>query len=236
VRRVMATLQKRTAEYGQQPLFDFLRDESIPARARLSFAPCVAHFVMSFADLYADILHEEPAQNKYQELVNVHTKEDENHFRWFLADLEKLGADPRVLFSDALKFVWGTHTRQMRLLSYHMCRLGFRVDPLQKLVLVHCIEAAGKVTVDNVARVGREFCEQTGARLVYFGPHHSETEGEHTLEAGETRRMIEGIELETPVAERFSAIVDETFQYFSAFSNEMLDFARSGKAIGSSRS
>jgi hypothetical protein len=235
VRRVMATLSKRSAEYAQAPLFDFLRDTSIPARARLSFAPCVAHFVMSFADLYADVLCEEPAQNKYQELVNVHTREDENHWRWFLADLEKLGADPRVLFSDSLKFVWGTHTRQMRLLTYHMCRLGFRVDPLQKLVLVHCIEAAGKVTVDNVAKVGREFSEQTGARLVYFGPHHSDTESEHTLEEGDTRAMIEGIELDAAQAEHFSAIVDETFQYFTAFSNEMLDFAKSSKPIGSNR-
>lgn len=235
MRRVMATLQKRTAEYAQAPLFEFLRDENIPARTRLSFAPCVAHFVMSFADLYSDILCEEPAQNKYQELVNVHTSEDENHWRWFLADLEKLGCDPRMLFSDSLKFVWGEHTRQMRLLSYHMCRLGFRVDPLQKLVLVHCIEAAGKVTVDNVARVGKEFSQQTGARLVYFGQHHSDTESEHTLEAGDTRTMIEGIELETATAERFSAIVDETFQYFTAFSNEMLDFAKSGRSIGSSR-
>jgi hypothetical protein len=101
---------------------------------------------------------------------------------------------------------------------------------------VHCIEAAGKVTVDNVAKVGGEFCEQTGARLVYFGPHHSETESEHTLEADDTRLMIEGIELETPTAERYSAIVDEAFQYFSAFSGEMLDFARSGKQLGASRS
>jgi hypothetical protein len=231
----MATLQQRTAEYAQAPLFDFLRDTTIPAKTRLSFAPCVAHFVMSFADLYSDVLTEVPAQNKYQELVNVHTKEDENHFRWFLADLEKLGCDPRMLFSDSLKFVWGEHTRQMRLLSYHMCRLGFKVDPLQKLVLVHCIEAAGKVTVDNVAKVGREFSAQTGARLVYFGPHHSDTESEHTLEGADTRSMIEAIELEAPVAERFSAIVDETFQYFTAFSNEMLGFAKSGRPIGSPR-
>jgi hypothetical protein len=236
MRRVMATLQKRTAEYAREPLFQFLQDTSIPAAKRLSFAPCVAHFVMSFADLYADVLFEEPTQDKYQQLVNTHTKEDENHFRWFLADLEKLGADPQVRFSDALRFVWGTHTRQMRLLSYHMCRLGFRVEPLQKLVLVQCIEGAGKVTVDNVAKVGREFCQQTGARLVYFGPHHSETESEHTLEGNETRRMIENIELESHVAERYSTIVDEAFQYFSAFSSEMLDFARSGKALGASRS
>jgi hypothetical protein len=230
----MATLQKRTAEYAQEPLFDFLRDTAIPAAKRLSFAPCVAHFVMSFADLYADVLTEEPTQNEYQRLVNVHTREDENHFRWFLADLEKLGADPQVRYSDALRFVWGPHTRQMRLLSYHMCRLGFRVEPLQKLVLVHCIEAAGKVTVDNVAKVGREFCEQNGVRLVYFGPHHSQSESEHTLESNETKRMIESIELDSSTAERYCVIVGEAFQYFRAFSAEMLDFARNGQALGAS--
>ena len=235
MRRVMATIRKRTQEYAKQPLFEFLADTAVPAATRLSFAPCVAHFVMSFADLYADVLFEEPTQNKYQQLVNTHTKEDENHFRWFLADLEKLGADPQVRFSDALRFVWGTHTRQMRLLSYHMCRLGFRVEPLQKLVLVHCIEAAGKVTVDSVSKVGREFSQQTGARLVYFGPHHSETESEHTVEGDETRQMIEAIQLDAATAERYSVIVDEAFQYFSAFSAEMLDFARNGKKLDASR-
>ena len=94
MKRVIQLLDAKTEAFARAPLFDFLRDTSIEPRDRLSFAPCVAHFVMTFADLYALVLREEPAQDKYQEIVNAHTREDENHWRWFLADLDKLDADP----------------------------------------------------------------------------------------------------------------------------------------------
>ncbi len=235
MRRVMKRLEERAREYAGGALFEFLRDTSIPARKRLAFAPAVAHFVMSFADLYADVLTDGPAQNQYQQLVNTHTSEDENHWKWFLADLGQMGFDPKLEYSDALRFVWGKHTRRMRLLSYHMCRLGLGVDPLQKLVLVHCIEAAGKVTVDNVAKVGREFAAETGAKLVYFGAHHSDTEAAHTLEGDDTRRELEAIELAPAQAAQFAAIVDEAFGYFSAFRDEMLEIAKNGPFLPDSR-
>jgi hypothetical protein len=232
MRRVIEELERCTAELAKAPLFDFLRDTSIDPRRRLSFAPCVAHFVMTFADLYSLVLREDPPKDKYQELVNAHTREDENHWRWFLADLEKLGCDPRLPFSEALRFVWGDATVQMRLLSYQMCRLGFQAPSLRKLVLVHCIEAAGKVTIGEVARVGAEFAATTGQRLVYFGQHHSDTESDHTLEDVGVHRMIESIALGTQEVEEFSALVDESFRYFRSFSDEMLAFGKSGRSLG----
>jgi hypothetical protein len=231
VKRVIRLLEARTEAFASAPLFDFLRDTSIEPRDRLSFAPCVAHFVMTFADLYALVLREEPAKDRYQEIVNAHTREDENHWRWFLADLDKLGADPRMAFSDALRFVWSGATVQMRLLSYHMCRLGLGADSIRKLVLVHCIEAAGKVTVGEVAAVGKEFAALTGKRLVYFGPHHSDTESQHTLEDAGVHRAIEEIVLDDATARELTSVVDQSFELFTAFTNEMLAFARTGGLI-----
>ena len=228
MRRVLARVDERAREYAQGELFEFLSNTSVSAKDRLAFAPAVAHFVMSFADLYSDVLTDGPPQNRYQQLVNTHTAEDENHWKWFLADLGQLGFDPKLEFSEALRFVWGKHTRRMRLLSYQMVRLGLRVDPLQKLVLVHVIEAAGKVTVDNVAKVGRELAGATGKKLVYFGAHHSDTEAAHTLEGDDTRHALEGIELESAEATRLIAVVDEAFGYFSAFRDEMLEIAKNG--------
>src|ERR1700693_4680849 len=96
MRRVFDLLENRTTEFAKAPLFNFLGDTSIDPRQRLSFAPGVAHFVMSFRDLYALVLREEPAKDEYQAIVNSHASEDDNHWRWFLSDLGKIGYDPQL--------------------------------------------------------------------------------------------------------------------------------------------
>ena len=157
----------------------------------------------------------------------MHTREDENHWRWYLADLEKLGYnDQKVGFVSSLRFIWSDSTIQTRLLSYQMCRLGFRATSIRKLVLVHCIEAAGKVTVSQVAAVGTEFGALTGKRLVYLGQHHSDTEGDHTLEDVDVHRTIEEIALEPEMVPELLALVDETFGYFKAFTDDALAAAK----------
>lgn len=228
MQRVMQHLDARVVEFEKKPLFQYLHDTSIDVRRRLAFAPSVAHFVMSFADLYALVLREEPARDQYQKLVNAHVEEDANHWRWFLSDLDKLGLDPRLSFSDALKFVWSDATRRTRLLTYDMCRLGYRADSLTKLVLVHCIEAAGKVTVKHVAAAGGEFAASTGKRLVYLGPHHLATESDHTLEGDAVRRSVEAIEIEPDRAQKFIAMVDESFEAFGGFVDDMLASMKGG--------
>ncbi len=225
MQRVMQRLDERVAEFEKAGLFEFLRDTSIDPARRLAFVPSVAHFVMSFADLYGLVFREEPPRDQYQELVNAHTHEDGDHWKWFLADLDKLGMDTEMPFSDALRAVWNQGTVQMRMLTYHMVRLGFQTSSLRRLVLVHCIEATGKVTVKYVSAVGNEFSMRTGKKLTYVGGHHFETESNHTLEDGGIHEMVEGIKLDAAEAQELCCVVDESFRYFTAFVNEMLTLA-----------
>lgn len=231
MKRVMGLLDKRTVELEDAELFKFLNDKSIDCAQRLRFAPCVAHFAMTFADLYALVLKEDPPRDRYQELVNAHASEDEDHWKWFLADLSKLDADPMLRFSDALRFVWSDATVRMRLLSYQMCRLGFQADSLQKLVLVHCIESVGKVTVKHVSAVGQEYTAKTGKKLVYFGKYHSDSEEDHTLEDEKVHSSVLDIHLDDVTAEKYCRMVDESFGYFRAFLDEMLAFAKSNRSV-----
>jgi hypothetical protein len=227
MQRVMNEIEQRTAAFATAKLFDFLRDTTIDPRERLAFAPSVAHFVMSFADLYTLVLRDEPAQDAYQELVNAHTHEDSNHWRWFLADLQKLGHEPTTSLGEVLKLLWGDATVKMRMLSYHMCKLGMGADSLRKLVLVHCIEATGKVTIEHVSRAGREFSALTGKSLVYFGPHHFDTESDHTLEDGDVHARLAAVVLDDARAQELTALVEESFAHFTAFVDELLVIATS---------
>ncbi len=231
MKEVLAILERRTAELEDHPLFAFLADDAIDCRQRLAFAPNVAHFAMTFADLYALVLKVEPAKDQYQELVNAHAREDEEHWRWFVQDLAKLDLDPEIRFSQALRFVWGDASVQTRLLSYQMCRLGFQADSLRKLVLVHCIESVGKVTVKHVARVGQQYVEKTNRKLVYFGKYHHDSESDHTLEEGEVQDSVANIEITRAQFEEFSGLVNESFSYFRGFLDEMLAFAKDPKPL-----
>jgi len=227
----MELIDKRAAEYRQAPFFALLRDTSIEPRRRLSFAPNVAHYVMSISDIYQLVLRQEPPQDEYQRLVNAETSEDEVHWQWFMRDLEKLDANPSVPFNDVLRFVWSDATVQMRMLTYQLCRLGMGADSLRKLVLLHVIEAAGRVTIESIASVGREFEVATGERLVYLGPHHVDAEDAHTLEVPEVQRRLEAVEFGPEEAASLLALVDETFGYFGAFIEEMNACAKSGHTI-----
>jgi hypothetical protein len=231
MKAVLEAIDRRAIEFARHPFYEFMRDVTIDPRQRLAFVPVLAHFVMTFADLYALVLREEPAKDRFQEIVNAHTYEDGGHWKWFLADLDTLGDDPRLPFSSALKFVWSKATEKTRLLSYHMCRLGVGADSLHKLVLVQCIEATGKVALGHAAPVGKQFAELTGKKLVYFGPHHLDTEANHTLEEDTVRGLVEGIELEPGLERELVALVDTCFALFLANADELLAFAKSGQRI-----
>lgn len=226
MRALLEYIDQKTVDYEQVGLFEFMRDSKLSVRDRLAFVPCLAHFVMTFADLYSLVLRDEPPKDRYQEIVNSHTYEDGGHWKWFLADLTAFGHDPSIRFTDALRFVWGEHALQTRLLSYHICRMGLGANSLQKLVLVQCIEATGKVSLTAVAPLGVELARELGRKAVYFGSLHIETERDHTLEDADVRRSLEMEVLDSNVRSDLMRIVDQTFAVFTSFSEELLRFAR----------
>jgi hypothetical protein len=231
MKQMLETIDRRSKAFVTHPLFAFLKDTTIDPRQRLAFIPQMSHFVMTFADLYALVLREEPARDRYQELVNAHTFEDGGHWKWFLADLEKVG-DVEMPFSDALRFVWSDQTRGMRLLSYHVCRLGFGASSLRKLALVHAIEASGSIVLEHAAMVGREYAALTGKKLIYFGPHHFESESNHTLEKDSVADSLEETQLDAELSRELAEVVDECFDLFIGCVDEMLEFAKSGRTLG----
>lgn len=225
MRKILEYVDRKATDYERLPLFEFMQNDAIALRDRLAFVPALAHFVMTFSDLYAHVLRDEPARDRYQELVNAHTYEDGGHWKWFLADLQALDHDPMEPVTQTLRQLWGPETLKTRMLSYHICRLGLGASSLQKLVLVHCIEAVGKVSLKNAAPIGRSLGKQLPKPLVYFGPHHLDTEAEHTLEDDSVRQLLEQASLREDEASRMRALVDETFAAFSEFSADLLSFS-----------
>lgn len=226
MRRVLAELDKRQTEYGHEPFFTYLRDPAVDARAKLAFAPHVAHFAMTFGDLCTLVLRQEPATDELQALVNEHSREDEGHWKWYLADLALLGEDQQLLYSDAIKRIWSDRTVRMRKLSYELCALALAGDSLQRLVLVQCIEGAFQVTLGGLMPVARELQARTGKVLTYMGPGHSDVETSHVMEGAAVRQKLTNLELEPRRSGELCALVARCFRGFASFSNELFDLAR----------
>jgi hypothetical protein len=227
MRRVLNAIEQKSEKFAAHPFFALLSNPSVAPRQKLLFVPALSHFVMTFADLYRYVLRSEPATDKYQEIVNAHTYEDGGHWKWFLSDLEKMDLDPRLPFTDTLRFLWSEATVNVRLLSYHMCRLGLGADSIHKLVLVQCIEATGGVALRKMAPIGDALAAARGVKLVYFGSHHVDTEAAHTLEEGKVHRMIEETVLAPELEQDLLSIVEQSFSVFNAVNDDLMALANS---------
>ena len=223
---VLDHIKSRTEEFSRLPVFAYMADQSIAPEQRLSLAPCMAHYVMTFADMNAYVFREEPAQNKYQHLVNIHTREDASHWPWFVADLKRLGLDRRFAFSEVLEFLWGEETVKSRLLSYEMCRLTLQATPLQKLVIVECVEATGNIFLGLASRIGRELEQATGTQYIYYGPHHFGCESGHTMGTQDVEQQLESIQLAEEERGTALALVDKVFALYTDFVGELLAYAK----------
>ena len=81
MQQVIQRIDERTKIFEQHPAFAFLKDSSIEPEDRLAFVPSVAHYVITFGDLCRHVLREEPARDRFQEIVNAQTFEEADHWK-----------------------------------------------------------------------------------------------------------------------------------------------------------
>jgi hypothetical protein len=222
MQRVLDAVDERGRQYERTGIFRFVNDTTLDARRRLSFAPYLTHFVMSFSDFYSHILNDGEPNDELQKLVTQHTEEDSEHWKWFLRDLETLGLNPTLPFTDAVKLLYSPAALEQRMLCYKIAKLGYGADAVTKLVLILCIETAGKVSAVNICRVGDTLAREEGTKLVYFGNHHLQAEDAHTIEDASSRARVDAVRLDPAREEALVAMVNEVFDHFDRFAEETL--------------
>jgi hypothetical protein len=208
--------KKRT--YATLPLFDRLRDDSLPTPARLGFMQGFAFFILAFGDLNRYVLRRLPAQDIYQERVNAHTLEDDHHWPWFLEDMEKLGWNRLTTTCDALRALWSEETHRSRVLMYDLCAILADCNSVEKLAVIEAIEETGNVLFALTTRIAESVREQTGIELRYLGAFHFALESGH-MQNGEHAELAR-IALSDEERSRCLALVDRTFDTFTAWTHE----------------
>lgn len=223
MRDVLKHIFDRKRAYDVLPLFQWMRDDQLDPRQRLAFYPCMAPFILSFGDLNKFVLREARADDPYQEMVNVHTLEDDHHWPWYLEDFTKLGFDAELRGTDWMRFLWGEETKQNRVLMARLTALIKGTTGLERLVIVEAIEETGNVLFGTMLPLAEAIEQQLGIQLRYCGAYHFDRESGHTF--GADHATMARISLGESERARCKAMVDDVFVCFEAWTHELLRYA-----------
>jgi hypothetical protein len=211
-------------EYEKLPLFEFMRDESMTARERLSFYPCMAPFILAFGDLNKYVMRDERSEDPYQKLVNTHTYEDDHHWPWYLEDFAALGLDRVRTTTDTLRFLFGEPLKVNRMLSSKLAHLLYAATPIERLVIIEAIEETGNVLFGLTVKLARSLEERERLTLRYLGDFHFDLETGHAM-SGADHRELAAIALDEVQRARCLTLVAHVFEYFKEWTHELLAFA-----------
>jgi hypothetical protein len=224
MKSVLDFIEEQKQEFAQLPFFQFMRDESIDPRQRLSWAPWIAPFVMSFGDLNKYIFRQEPSTDRIQNLINIHTYEDDHHWLWFLEDLEKLGFNPSLKYSDTLRILWSKQNEKSRLICNELGLLyKLQTDMHLRLVIIEAIEAAGHVNFFLVSEVSKQLQPITKVNYRYFGPSHFALETGHSTGTENIEDFIVSLELTEKVRQQAFGLVEQVFKLFTELVQELME-------------
>ncbi|MBD2301452.1 MULTISPECIES: hypothetical protein [Nostocales] len=225
---VLEYIKHQEKKFSELPFFQFLTNSKIDPEQRLVWFPCLAHFAMSFKDLNNDILKDELSDHPLQKIINQQSVEDGSHWKWYLRDLDTLGIDQVMRFSDFLKFIWSEKTIKTRRLSNNlvaMCR--YENDILLKIVIIAAIEATGSTAQRAMAQVGDELQAVKNKKCFYISQHHVNVENEHFQFANEN--CLLNIELSAEQKAKALILVDYVFDSFTECMDGLMQFANQHK-------
>jgi hypothetical protein len=223
---ILEFIDNQKKSYAQLPLFEFMRDRSFDPRQRLGFAPCMAYFIMSFADLNKYVWRQEDTTDPYQDLINQHTHEDDHHWSWFLADLQKLDFDKQTSFVESLRFLWSDEVKITRQLSYRLAAYHAQITTCQKIAMIEAIEATGHVLFEHTNQVVSELQATSPQDYQYFGNFHLQMESGHTRGSSNPEHKIAKITLDSSEREDTLILVQNVFKLFTDWTEELLHFAK----------
>jgi hypothetical protein len=226
MKEVFALVEEKKQEFAKLPLFQFMQDKNIDPRQRLAWAPCAAPFIMSFGDLNKYIFREEPSDDPIQVIINKHTYEDDHHWLWFLEDIQRLGLDKTLRFSDTLRFLWDEETKAARALNYQLYRYALQATPIQKLIIVEVTEATGNVMFSVAAKIGQEIQAITQKDFLYFADFHLAVETGHAIGLPDIEECIADINLTYEARTDAFELVEKVFEAFTQMTHSFLNYSK----------
>lgn len=212
---IKSTIQHKKIQFSNHHFFHILKNENLTIDQRLKFLPDLAHFIMSFSDLNKYVLPYANPKNKYEEAINLHCKEDANHWPWYLYDLKKLNLDQSQLLSDTLKYLWGDKMPPSRKLSYELVSLTSNQCPFIRYVAIEVMEATGNV----VFNVLNEITKEASLNLKFCSEIHLAHETGHTIGVGTD--VFDDYPTSTDTKLKSIIVIEKSFNAFAKFMDQL---------------
>lgn len=231
--RILDHLEQNRQVLARHPFLDFVQDQSIDARRRLAFVPCLAPMTMTFSDLMTMGLRDLSSTDEIQKVLNAHTLVDDQHWQYFLRDLESLGLNEPMDFPSALRLLWGAPCARTRKLTYTFMAQVRGASPMMRLAILESIEVAADVGFSVLRKVGADFTRQTGKPLIYFGqPHQDLEDGHEAMGATSIRSMILGYTWSESENRQAMALADELFACFHGMVDDLYAYGQKALELG----
>lgn len=218
---LITVIREHQAHVSMHPLFGMLADRTIPARKRMSFAPYLVYFVITFADVLETWVQIPQPKTELEEQINVYVKEETFHYNYFFHDMKVLGytVDRFGSFEGVIRHVWGDESRPMREFMYTLIHLVKKYnDPVVTLAMFEAVEATGEILFK---KINEEVVMPEGGLqgLRYFGELHLELERNHTqtnwYKEKEVAASLQDMQITHEQRENSLLAIDEIFQRYA---------------------
>jgi hypothetical protein len=212
--RVLEHLREKQRSLASSSFINFLQDTRFAPQERLSFLPCVAPFVLGFAELGRSLMGGAPEESTEQ------SPDDKQNWAHCLKDLEALELDAAADFSGMLQLLWGSEGTQARRTLADLMELATSSSPVKCQMLIITLHAVGSASVGALELVAAEFEARTGKQL---GSIHS-----LRAQLAAAPWTLETLELDLPADAEQEAIeaVDEVFSLIGETAEQLLHYAQ----------
>ena len=226
---IVTHMQQKSEKLRQHPLLDFIKDDAIPARRRISFAPYLSYIAMSFADVLDTWLLFPNPQNELEERINSHIQEDDYHYNLFLHDIESvlgLSLDDFGSYSAVMRHLWGDDSRAIRQYIYGWLDCVARYnDPIITLTTLEAMEAGAQALIGTTSKLVKQDSELK--ELKYLGQAHVELEKNHSqfvwFDEQATVPPLGHIEISGEQRDHALQITEEMFERYGCVMHIILD-------------
>lgn len=222
MKEVIDYIEKQRLKFERLPFFtELLDNENLPCEQRLAWGPGTVPFIMGYSDLNKEVFRNEandadPAQHD----LNMHTYEEDFHWQWMLDDLDILGANPNLTFSDAVRLIWSPDFRVSREVPLRLTSLVRTTDTHGVFAIVEAIEAVSVTMFQHCQGIRLS----NGKECQFFGTKHYLAESGHGIKSEECKTAQE-IRLTDEARQAYCALVDQVFELFAKWVDSLCDFA-----------
>jgi hypothetical protein len=226
MKQVMKRIEQNKRALAATELMTFIQNRDIDARKRFSFVPCMAPFVMGFSDVNKFALRDDGSDDPVQQMINVHSREDDHHWGMYLKDLRTLELNSSMDLNGALRLLWGEDRKKTRQTIYGLMGLIEDTNPRVRMAIVEAIEATGDVAFTGFSELAMEYQKATGQELAYFGKLHKDLESGHAMGTEDVEAKLEEIVLSQEDEKKALMLVDAVFSLFTDMFEEWMAYAQ----------